>query len=360
MPWTTPTLRDVRSMVRDAIRAQLPGADASVPNSVLRVVSDAQGGLCHLTLQYIDWLALQLLPDTAETEWLDRHGDIWLTNADGTTGRKLATPAVGTATFTATVSGGVIIPASTRLTGLGQEFETLTQITADLAPSPADIRALDPGTPGNIPSGTVLTIVAPIITNIDQTATVTIMGGGTDEETDDELRMRVLERIRQPPMGGDAEDYVAWALAVPGVTRAWAYPNEMGMGTVTVRFMCDDLRESIEGFPLQSDVDAVRTYIDSVRPVTVKDFWCLAPLRQELEFTIHGLVTDTESIRAGIEQSVQAMLLDRAKPGQTIYRSWIEMAIAPAPGVDHYNLDFEDLPMPSNGYMPVLGSIVYA
>src|SRR4051812_26669398 len=95
MPWSTPTLREVRSTVRDAIAGRLPGADANVPNSVLRVLSDAQGALCHLTLQYLDWLALQLLPDTAEREWLDRHGHIWLTNADRSTGRKLATPSVG-------------------------------------------------------------------------------------------------------------------------------------------------------------------------------------------------------------------------------------------------------------------------
>ena len=99
MPWSTPTLRDVRSLVRDAVNASLPGADANVPNSVLRVLSDNQGALCHLTLQYVDWLSLQLLPDTAETEWLDRHGDIWLVNADGSTGRKMATLASGTASF---------------------------------------------------------------------------------------------------------------------------------------------------------------------------------------------------------------------------------------------------------------------
>src|ERR1700704_5891589 len=105
MPWTTPTLAEVRGMVRDAIRAKMPGADAMVPNSVLRILSDGQGGQCHTTLQYIDWLALQLLPDTAETEWLDRHGDIWLVNSDGTTGRKMATLAQGSAMFTGVVGG---------------------------------------------------------------------------------------------------------------------------------------------------------------------------------------------------------------------------------------------------------------
>lgn len=112
MPWQTPTLSEVRSQVRDLIRGALPGADANVPNSVLRVLSDNQGALCHLTLQYIDWLALQLIPDTAETEWLDRHAYIWLVNADGSTGRKLATFAVGTATFVGPPAGAVVPQAA--------------------------------------------------------------------------------------------------------------------------------------------------------------------------------------------------------------------------------------------------------
>ena len=95
MPWTTPTLRQVRTNVRDAVRAALPGSDANVPNSILRVMCDVMGALCHLTLQYIDWLSKQLLADTAEHEWLDRHGRIWLVNADGSRGRKLATLATG-------------------------------------------------------------------------------------------------------------------------------------------------------------------------------------------------------------------------------------------------------------------------
>src|SRR5215831_21162230 len=115
MPWSTPTLKDVRSQVRDLIRGQLPGADASVPNSVLRVMSDNQGALCHLTLQYIDWLSLQLLPDTSESEWLDRHGQIWLVNADGSKGRKQATFASGTASFTGV--NGTPVPLGLQLTG---------------------------------------------------------------------------------------------------------------------------------------------------------------------------------------------------------------------------------------------------
>lgn len=156
MPWSTPTLRDVRSLVRDSIRSSLPGADALVPNSVLRVLSDNQGALCHLTLQYLDWLALQLIPDTAETEWLDRHADIWLVNADGTTGRKLSTLATGIVNFTGV--DGSIVPINTRLTALTIEFETTEQITLSSAPSPAAVRALDPGIQGNLTAGSTIAL----------------------------------------------------------------------------------------------------------------------------------------------------------------------------------------------------------
>ena len=104
--------------------------------------------------------------------------------------------------------------------------------------------------------------------------TVISMSGGTDTETDDELRVRLLDRLSAPPMGGDAEDYVVWALSVPGVTRAWSAPNEMGIGTVTVRFM-HDLRASTGGFPNQDDMlTARRRFLISVRPVKAQGFPC--------------------------------------------------------------------------------------
>jgi uncharacterized phage protein gp47/JayE len=178
MPWTTPTLADVRGAVRDAIRGRLPGADANVPNSVLRVMSDAMGATCHLTLQYVDWLALQLMPDTAETEWLDRHADIWLVNADGAVGRKMATPAAGMAVFISSIPN-VVVPQATVLSyGTIASYETTQQIVTGPASSPinAPVVALTPGSIGNLDVGTILGLPAPIagITSV----TVGYLDGG--------------------------------------------------------------------------------------------------------------------------------------------------------------------------------------
>ena len=360
MPWSTPTLREVRGLVRDAIHASLPGSDANVPNSVLRVLSDSQGALCHLNLQYIDWLALQLLPDTAETEWLDRHGDIWLVNADGTTGRKMATLAYGDVAMTG--AGGIVVPQATRLIASdGQEFETTQAITvaANVA-TPVPVRALDPGAAGNLTADTRLGITD-AVPGLDQTAAVIDdFFGGTDEETDEELRARVLRRIRQPPQGGAAYDYEAWALAVPGVTRAWCAPVEMGMGTVTVQFMMDGLRADNGGFPTAADIEAVTAYLDKKRPVAVKDMFVLAPLPQPIDLDIINLNPDTPDIRAGIEESVNEMLYVYAAPGQTIYAAWKFAAVMAVPGVISFNMQTvtDDL-MPSPGHLAVLGDLYY-
>ena len=357
MPWSTPALKDIRSIVRDNVRASLPGANASIPNSVLRVLSDAQGGLCHLTLQYIDWLALQLLPDTAETEWLDRHGQIWLVNSDGSKGRKQATFAAGEVTFTGT--DGAIVPVGTQLKGPTAGYETTAQITIGSGPSAAPSRALDPGIIGNLDAGTVLQIAGVTPTGVDGQATVLEMDGGVDTENDDDLRARILHRIQNPPMGGAEADYVTWALAVPGVTRAWAAP-EQGPGTITVRFLMDELRASDDGWPQPNDVQVVHDYINTMRPVTVKDCYVEAPIKQYINISIAHLMPSTTAVAGAIEASVEEMLFELASPGQTIFAAWVSYAIMNATGVQSFLLlSTDDYVMPDLGHMAVLGTILY-
>ncbi len=369
MPWATPTLRRVREMVRDDIASTLSGA-VLIGNNVLRVMSDAMAGLGHLTLRYIDWLALQLIPDTAEHEWLDRHGQIWLRNADGSLGRKPATYAEGRAVFTGRDGG--VIPEGAVLSGPNTvTFETLEEVlfSTDETSVEVRIRALDAGVIGNLLVDTPILLVSDL-TRVDSGGTISIAtSGGTEQETDEQLRARVLLRIRNPPMGGDATDYVQWALAMRGVTRAWAAPLEMGFGTVTVRFMMDDFRANNDGFPLTIDVMAMREYLDTIRPVAVKDFFVESPVPEPIDFTIDNLDEDTASVRAAIALSVADMLQVRAspaysfdgvlQPATTIYAAWVSEAILQTSGVSNFTLTMDDHPMPNNGRLAVLGTITY-
>ncbi len=109
MPWPLISLRDRRRQVRDDIAAHLPGADASVPNSVLRVIADAQAALAHDNDLHLDWVARMMMPDTAEGEFLERWANIWLPK-----GRKGATSAKGSAVITGEI--GAAVPTGAELT----------------------------------------------------------------------------------------------------------------------------------------------------------------------------------------------------------------------------------------------------
>jgi uncharacterized phage protein gp47/JayE len=209
---------------------------------------------------------------------------------------------------------------------------------------------------------------------------VTAVNDGGAEETDDELRARVLARIQEPPMGGDASDYVQWALDVPAVTRAWCSPNEQGVGTITVRFMMDDKNNGPflidsngnghgAGFPEDDDVANVLAYLETMRPVAIKDFFVVAPVPQLINFTINNLDADNAATQAAIATSVAQMLTDNAmpasaingvgQPATTIFAAWVSQAIMQASDVVSFDLVMSDLAPTSNGSLAVLGTITY-
>jgi uncharacterized phage protein gp47/JayE len=265
-----------------------------------------------------------------------------------------------------TGQAGVVVPQNSTmktepLPGAQITYETLEQVNLlASSPTPVIVRALDPGVIGNLTNGQVISF-DPVLNGVDRDAVVLgELTGGTDDETDDELRARILKRIREPPMGGDRTDYEAWVLAVPGVTRAWTNALEQGIGTVVTRFMMDDLRADNNGFPLQEDVDTVANYLNTVRPVAVKDVFVVAPIPFPINLNINELVVDNAATREAIELSLTDMLFTKAVPGGTIYSSWVEAAIADALGVDHFELVFETTAMPSPGHLAILGSIIYA
>jgi uncharacterized phage protein gp47/JayE len=297
------------------------------------------------------------LPDTAESEWLDRHAQIWLVNADGSVGRKLSTVAAGSIEATGTI--GSVIPMGQFLLGDNNvQYQVTEQVFIGSGPTPVPTQATTGGTIGNLDPDTTMAFSPGPPSGVAALTTVIVMEGGADPETDDELRARILRRIQQPPMGGAAYDYEAWALEVPGVSRAWCSPLEMGIGTVTLRFMMDDLRAPT-GIPNDSDVAQVYTYVSSKRPVAVKDFWVEAPIPFPIDITIIDLVVDNESTEGSIYNQLVEMFYERAVPGSPMYRSWVDEAISIAVGEDHHETSYQTTNMAGNGYLPILGTITY-
>jgi len=188
------------------------------------------------------------------------------------------------------------------------------------------------GLSGNRNTGETFTLQAPI-SGINATAAASAMTGGADTEIDDSLRSRLLTRIKEPPQGGDKDDYLAWTMAVPGVTRAWVYPLELGVGAVTVRFMMDGTY--VDGIPLAGDVTTVANHIQPLRPVTAS-VTVLAPTAVVLNFTITGLTPSNATVKAAITQELTDLIANEATPGGTLLISHIRESISVAAGeTDH-------------------------
>lgn len=347
MAFTRPALADLISRAINDILARLPGSDATLRRSNLNVLARVHAAAVHGLYGYIQWLSQQLIYDTAEAEYLERWASVWGVS------RIAASFAIGNATLTGT--NGTVIPALTELQRAdGILFTVDADVTIAAGTAIAAVTAVDAGQLGNSATGTALTLTTPI-SGVDGTATSGTLSGGADSETDTALRDRLIARIQNPPHGGDKADYQAWALEVAGVTRAWVHPQELGAGTLSVRFVRDNDASLI---PDAGEVAAVQDYIDGLRPVTAT-VTVLAPVAVPLAFSI-AVAPNTQAVKDAVTAELADLISREASPGGTLYLSHIRAAISAAAGETNYTMTTPSADVVNaTGNMATMGTITW-
>ncbi|KAB7624313.1 baseplate J/gp47 family protein [Alkalilimnicola sp. S0819] len=351
MPFARPTIQQLIERHRADMQSRLPDANPWLRRNLLEVLAYVNAGAAHSLHGHLAWNAKQLFPDTCDADQLTRFGDFYEEP------RKAAAAATGNVDFTGT--DGAVIPAGTELQGQGELLYT-TDAEATISSDTASlvVTAAEAGVDGNQSAGAELTLVT-AIAGVDSTATVGAdgLGGGADIEPIDDWRDRIIERMSVPPQGGAAHDYVKWAKAVAGVTRAWSYSNESGIGTVTVRFMMDD--NGSDGIPQAADVQIVQDHLDGLRPVGMKDLYVVAPIAVPLNLTIK-LSPNTTTVQQAAEAELADMLRREGQPGVTIKISHLREAISVAAGEADHDLTSHSADIThSTGEIPVLGTITW-
>ena len=351
MPFKRPTPKELLERIQTEFDLYLPGADARLRRSVEFVLARALVIASHDLNSYIEYLSKQILVNTADAEFLERHADKW--GIDRKTGGK--------------ASGGIIIfgndDATVPAGSIYQDQRDNKYILNDDATINAgtvigNVTALEIGVIGNADAGTKLTLISPVA-GIQSEATVDGdgLGGGADVEGDTSLAGRIIERIQNPPHGGAKSDYVTWAKEVPGVTRAWAYPTELGLGTVSVTFVLDT--NSVSIIPTAADIQNVADHINEKRPVT-SDVTVFAPTPVAIDFDI-SLNPNSIIIQNAVKAEIEDFFIREATPGGTLYLSRLQEAISTAEGefnhvlngpVADINVDF--------GQMPVVGNFSWS
>lgn len=351
MPYQRKTLSTLFAEVAADISSALEGADALLRFAVLKIVGKVQAGLCNLQFGYLDWIARMAVPFTAE----DEHLEGWA--ALKKVYRKPASQAQLTAQFPGTA--GKTLSAGTQVVrGDGVTYTSSTTGTVDVSGNVSVTIVADvAGTAGNADAGTSVSL-AVAVDGIQQGGSITgSVRAGADIELDDDLRTRMLDAYQNEPQGGGVEDYVEWALAVTGVTRAWCAPNGFGAGTVVVYTMWDNAEASHNGFPQGTDgvsqndkgpaglpratVAAgdqlvVADAIVASEPVTALVYSC-SPIANSLTVTLSGLTGTSATTRAAISSSIADALFRNGDPrAGTINRDDISAAIRSVPGTSGF------------------------
>ena len=142
-----------------------------------------------------------------------------------------------------------------------------------------------------------------------------------------------------------------------GVSRAWIFPRANGPGTVTLRFMMDDVYPN--GIPQPNDVAAVNAFVQIARPVTA-EVTTVAPVASPLVFSIR-LIPDAAAIRLAVEAELRDLIVRETSPGGTLPISHIREAISISAGEsDHTLIAPAANVTTTSAYITTFGSIVWS
>ena len=313
MPFNTPTLPELIKRAKEDLQGD------ALQQSDAQVLARVHAGALFSIYGYMQWIANQILPDTADEAMLERQANLRIG------GRKQPTQATGSVQVTGTV--GAFLPEGTVLQSAnGYQYTVIEAVTLEGATASASVVSVEKGAAMNLDVGETLTFVSPVA-SIQDEATVEDPGitGGSDLESVEDLRDRVIRSYRIIPCGGDADDYVTWAREVEGITRAWCIPNHMGAGTVGV-FCVRDGDDPIT--PDEQELQDVKDHIDTVRPVTA-NVYVLAPTLKTINFTI-SVTPDSATVRTAVQSALSNLIDSESDLGGTIYLSHIRAAVSSA------------------------------
>ena len=268
-----PTLEEIRASLLRDYQTYYPNADTSEDSDAYARASSlaacAEGIYAHQK-----WLIKQFFPDTADTEFLEKHAGLRGLR------RRNATYAAGKG---ATISGNpdAVIAVGLQIkTEDGRFYETTeSAVISSGGTAVVAVRSLATGAVQNIKTATKGSFMAAPV-GVSTDVVLNDVVGATNAESDSSLLERLLNKIRRPAAGGNKYDYKDWALEVDGVEQAYVYPLRRGLGTVDIAITADN------GVPSDDTVRRAQEYIDQERPVTAKESKVVKPDVTKVNFNI--------------------------------------------------------------------------
>lgn len=302
-------------------------------------------------LAQADWVLDQSFPQTAQGKYLDYHAETRALT------RLPAARATGVLRFSApsaVVTDYEIEAGSAAMTTGGVRFETTEKATLRKGETSVDVsaRAVEAGASGNAIAGAVH-VMALYPVGITRCENPEAFSGGSDEESDEKLRERVLESYRRLPNGANAAFYEQEALRFPTVTAAKAVGRARGIGTVDVYVSTHG------GAPDEALLGEIRAALQEKREIAV-DVAVRVPVEKTVDV---AAVLETEQgwtmqeVADAAREALQAYFTGE-RLGEPVYRAKLASILYGVPGVKNYHLLAPEKDVPADATeLPVLGRV---
>lgn len=346
MAFAIPTLPALIDRIKGDLNARMGNTNALLPRSLAFVLAYVLAGATWGLYLYQQWIARQVIPDTAEGAQLER----W-TRLFGIT-RNPPVKASGEVNVQG-AAGSDLLGGSLLQRADAVEYAVVGDWHWTVSETKAvDIEAVEPGTAGNFDWAVdaTLDLVSPPA-GIVGTCPLRSPGitGGQDSESDASLLDRLLTRLADPPQGGAASDYVLWAQSTPTVPvdLVWplAWPDGPALGQVWVMFTVEDLDDDGGVLPSWQEIVAVTDHIAPKVPITASAI-AFTPFQNAVTLSLNaGLLPGytLAQVKGNVRREVQATFRQRADTDYsastwTVRNSRLLEAIGQAGGIDWFEL----------------------
>jgi uncharacterized phage protein gp47/JayE len=350
MAYTKPTLTQLIDTVKADLFGRFPDLDPQLTNSFAANLAEVIAGGINGLYGYLDWITDQQFPDTADDENVERWASVFGLS------RLAATKSDGNVTFTGTI-GSAVSTGEELVSSNGTTYTVDTGFTLALASEDHAVTAKQAGTGGNLGASAIITFVS-VPSGMDSTATVAGSGltGGTDRETDTELRARIIIKIASPPKGGKTGDYEQWAVEATDVTRSWVrnkttgatYGDTIPSGHVWQYFVMDATytTDATLGIPAAGDATDIEAYINPLAPVTAV-YDARIPSADTVDFNL-TIIPDTPANQTATEGEIRSTIINERIPGGTISLSSFYEAMSRVPGLTGWTINTIDTLTPAD------------
>lgn len=297
----------------------------------------------------IDGIKKQMFPHTATGEYLDRHA------AQRGLSRIKGNKATGFVVFRldAPLDHDMLIPRGTVCSNSDGSLRYVT-VNDDTIPSETSYKlieceAVDSGERYNLGRGNVTVIMTYFSVGLSITNATSFIGG-TDDESDEELRERIAQSYLNTPNGANEEFYIELAKSADGIQSATVTKTSAGNLTICVGGVGD--------IPSDEDYQNVRSLLNTHRPFGIN----LTVTRPEL-VTVN--VTAEIDIKSGYnanEVIANATVgitnfFRRLAVGETVKLAALGKTLYETDGVDNYTFVGMTNTAISAGQLAKLGTV---